>query len=231
MVAIMADQFNVSFYRLPELELRHRMVMWDGAFAAAVDSAGVVYVNTQSGISMLEISDTGTVTILGKLTGCGKLETHSYVAAGPQPGQLCVGPWLDPILYIVDIATYSIINTVGLPVTIEAVRSLAADASGKILISDSGGNLAMYGSVYDPPILLTDTPVTGRDVVLLGHKNQFMVGVKEGSDLYVLDGEGIWHTVDALSGEDGVGITDIAVWGECVWVASHHASLHLLCPE
>ncbi len=93
------------------------------------------------------------------------------------------------------------------------------------------GNLALYRSVSERAVLLTDTLVIRFGAIMLGNNNHFLVAPPWDSRLYVMDGEGGWHTVDALTCEAGVwisGIMDVAVWENCVWVADYHGSL-LLC--
>lgn len=195
------------------------------------DSDGVVYIPGSRYISMLEISDSGHATVIGNLTGQGELQGHTVVAVGPRPGELCVGH--SSHVYIVNITTDSILRRLARPPGLRKVDSLAVLPTGQILVSDRDGQIAWYRSVSESAILLADTPDSGRRVLMVGNVNLFLVAPHFGSQLFVMDYEGIWHTVDALNGKDGVwvpGITDMAVWDNCVWVGNDEGSLVLLCP-
>ncbi len=233
---VVAEKNTTSIYSLPDLQVRGQ-VTWSCRWPRA-DSNGVVYGigvgRGFSAISMLEISDSGNVTELGRLTVERQLTIPwCYVAAGPQPGQLCVGLVSPSRVYIINITTDSIIHRPAVPPEIQKMDHIATLPTGEILVSDEGGNLAWYRSVSEPAVLLTDTPVTGQRAVMLGNINQFLVAAWSGSHLYVLDGERTWHTVNVLNGEEGVWlpfITDVAVWEGCVWVADGNGALVLLCP-
>ena len=80
---------------------------------------------------------------------------------------------------------------------------VAALGNGQILASDYYGNLAWYRSVLEPAVLLTNTPITGSGIAILGSINQFLVTTGVGSQLYFMDGDGkrreiSWHAVDGL---------------------------------
>ena len=230
---VVAVSGTISIFSLPDLQLRDRL-QYSGAWPRA-DRNGVVYCIRHRHISMLEVSDSGNVTELGRLTVRGQV-TDSWlyvVAPGPQPGQLCVGLRYPSLVYIVNITTDSIIHRLVVPPGITYLGHIAALPNGEILVAYGDGNLAWYRSVSEPAVLLTDTPVTGQWPVMLGNINQFLVATYGGSQLYVLDVERSWHTVNALNGEEGVWLTDIvdvAVWEGCVWVADRTGSLVLLCP-
>ncbi len=227
------SNFNISVYSLPDLELQSRVELQND-YQARADSHGVVYVPGWNKVSVLEIGDTGSVTIQGNLTAGGQLYGHLFVAVGPQEGQLCVAQSYPPAVYIINITTDSIIHTLELPSDETHdmhLSSLATVTNGQIMVQEDRGYLLLYGSVSESAVRLAYAPVhRQRDVVMSGHNKQFVVGVEGKADLYVVDEEGIWHTVDALKGQERVQISDIAVWGECVWVASFEGSLDLLCP-
>ncbi len=173
------------------------------------------------------------------------------IAVGPEPGQLAVvAPdrftrynCCPTIIYIIDIKRDSINQTLELPSEIGSVLSVAVVGSGQILIADRNGNMAWYRSVSEPAVPLTDTPVgvllpdnvssEVPAVGMLGNINQFLVVAHRKSQLFVMDDEGGWHTVDALKGGTGVWLpesVDVAVWQDCVWVADSYGTLVLLCP-
>ncbi len=219
---------TLSVYRLPGAELVNQVLLSDVAFRLRANSAGVVYVPGSGKITMFLISDTGNITVLGNLTAGGRLQGGLSVAVGPQPGQLCVTQNDPPRLYIINIATDSIIHTLEIPAGVERVMDVAAVANGQILMEVRGGNsiLYLYRSVSQPAAAVQT--ITWRDVVILGHNNQFVVGEWHGHQLSVSDSEGNWHSVDALTDTDG--ILDIAVWGDCVVCLLRSDRLAMLCP-
>ncbi len=210
---------TISVYSLPDLQFRDQSWL-SGRPSLRAGNDGVIYVPIRYGaISMVEISNTGKLSVQSRLAARGRLRDVATVAVGPQPGQLCAGN-IEPLaVYIIDIKNDSIEQTLVLPSGIHDVRSVAALSSGQILVADRDGNLAWYRSVLEPAILLTDTPVTGREVIMLGNTNQLLVATWWGSQLYAMDSEGGWHTVDALKWETGVllpAVIDVAVWENCV---------------
>ena len=225
------SSINISVYSLPDLELRDRVELQNDYLARA-DSNGVVYVPFWNAVSVLEISDTGSVTIQGNLTAGGRLQRRLSVAVGPQEGQLCVAQHYPAAVYIIDINTDTIIHTLVLPSEVTHLRSVATTASGQVMVKESEWHdLLLYRSVDQPAVRLSHTPIHwGANVIMLGHNNQLVIGVDGSADLYIVDEEGIWHTVGALKGEGRVRISDLAVWGECLWVARYDGSLELLCP-
>ena len=224
------SSINISVYSLPDLELRDRVELQND-YQARADSHGVVYVPAWNKVSVLEISDTGSITIQGNLTAGGRLQRHLFVAVGPQEGQLCVAQQHPAAVYIIDINTDTIIHTLVLPSEVTHLRSVATTASGQVMVKEAEWHLLLYRSVDHPAVRLSHAPIHwGANVIMLGHNNQFVVGVGGRADLYVVDEEGIWHTADSLKGEERIRISDLAVWGECVWVARYDGSLELLCP-
>ncbi len=225
---------TLSVYRLPGVELVDQVLLSYTSFYTIsyprANSAGVVYVPGFAKITMFLISDTGNITVLGDLTAGGQLWGILSVAVGPQPGQLCVGQWDPPRLFIINIATDSIIHTLEIPAGVERVWSVAAVANGQILMVPGGANsiLYLYRSVYQPSA--AEQTVPWQHVVMLGRNNQFVVGEWSGRRLSVGDDEGNWHSVDALTDTDR--LEDIAVWGECVlYLLDISGHLVMLCPQ
>ncbi len=223
---------SISVYSLPGLQLRDRVQM--SGYDLRADSHSVVYVPSWRYLIMLKIGGTGNITVVGKLTVQGQLRGRVCVAVGLQNEQLCVGDTDSAYIYVVNITTDAIIDRLEKPPQMGQVWSVTTLPTGEILVADSeNGYLAWYRSVSEPAVLLTDTPVTGHRAVVVGNIKQFLVAPRWGSQLYVLDGDGIWHTVNALNGEDGVWVPEIsylAVWENCVWVAENEGALVLLCP-
>ncbi len=205
--------------------------MKETGYQIRADPDGVVFVSAKAYISMLEISDSGKVIVLGNLTGQGELLVVMGIAIGPRPGHLCVAH--SSHVYIVNITSDTITHRLAKPPGLFVIWSVAALPTGEILVADSQGHLACYRSVSDPAVLLTDTPVRGRPVLMLGNVNQFLLAPQFTSQLYVLDGEKTWHTVEALNGKDGVWvpiIMEVAIWHSCVWVGQLFGALVLMCP-
>ncbi len=137
-------------------------------------------------------------------------------------------------VYIINIANDSILHTLKLPDGVFGVWSLATQQdTGQILIGSPQG-VVLFKSVSERPRLFTNTPITQEALVMVAaNKEQFLVGVRWGTNVYLVDAEVAWHTVNALNGEDGVWLTnimDVAVWENCVYVADHYGPLVLLCP-
>ncbi len=219
---------TLRVYSLPDVELMDQVWLSSFGHYPRANTAGVVYLPGDGKITMFFISDTGNIAVLGDLTAGGQLQGIPEVAVGPQPGQLCVGQHDPPCLYIINIATDSIIHTLGIPDGVERVWSVAAVANGQILMQAEGGNeLYLYRSVSQPAVVQHITWQHG--VVMLGYNNQFIIGEYEGLQLSVIDSEGNWHSVDALNDE----IYDLAVWGECVLYLTDYirGGVVLLCPE
>lgn len=224
---------GTRLYSLPDLQLRAQIPIT--GWCPRADSAGMIYMfeKSQKYIGMLEISNTGDVSLRGNLTAGGQLLFRVSIAVGPQPGQLCAGNFYPPAVYILDIKNDTIEETLVLPPEIRFVTSLAALESGQILLADYDGDLVWYKSASELAVLLTDTPATGYEVTMLGNINQFLITAYRVSQLYVMDGAGTLHVVDALNGESGVWlpeIKDVAVSENCLWAADYGGCLVLLCP-
>ncbi len=218
-------KYRLSVYSLPGIELVNQALFSDLRGTPRANNAGVVYVPGWGKITMFLISDTGNITVLGNLTAGKQLQGYLSVAVGPQPGQLCVGQWIPPRLYIINIATDSIIHTLEIPAGVEVVGPVAAVANGQILMKDSHANkLYLYRSVSQPATVQT---IHWQSAAIVGHNNQFVVGEQQGRRLAVGDSDGNWHSVNALTGTDW--IRDIAVWGECVLCLLDHSHIALLC--
>ena len=228
------SQYQYSrVYSLPQLKLRDS-VQVAGWWPRADSGNGMVYIPHTRTITMLSINDSGKATVLGRLTAGGKLWGFPYVAVGPQLGQLCVGQFESPDVYIINIANDSIVDTLVLPRGVAGLWTLATRGTGQILIQAEKG-LVLYKSVSEPPVQLTDTPISGKSeaLIMIGNQDQFLVGVRWESDLFLVDVDSTWHAVTALNGEDGVwlmNIKDVAVWDNCVYVADAYGPLVLLCP-
>ena len=234
---------TVSLYSLPGLELRHQLtVPW--CRHPRADSDGVVYVPGYRYIAVLQITDSGKLTEIRNLSSVGgqSLGWWPSVAVGPQPGQLCVGQFDPPRLWVVNVSDDSLLHTLTLPDRCLWLMSVAALDSGHLMISyrvswdTDTSSLAVYRSVTDSPTLLTNLTTVGDGVLgLTGSGNHFLAPYYRQADLLVLDPDGsVLYTVDAVSGKLGVmltKITDVTVWQDCVWLGGEWGDLVLLCGD
>ncbi len=238
---VVADWHNVILYSLPGLELRHQLTVWYCQLPRA-DSDGVVYVPGYGYIAVLQITDSGNLTEIRKLSSVEgqSLGRYPSVAVGPQPGQLCVGRFDPPSLWVVNVSDGSLLHNLTLPDPCRYLYSVAALDSGHLMISYwVGGNtysLAVYRSVTDSPTLLTNlTTVRDGVVGLTGSGNHFLAPYYYQADLLVLGPDGsVLYTVDAVSGKLGIRlnmICDVAVWQDCVWLGEQRGDLVLLCGD
>ena len=228
-------------YSLPELQYKDQVNFSFPVRFPRADQAGLVYVPAvyQSWISLLTVSDTGTVTVnrnltLGGLQGGGV----ASIATGPQPGELCV-TLHPPRVVILNVADDRITYNLSLPVGTEDVWSVAVLDTGQILIAvfiDRAVALVLYSSFDGLPVLLNDIHTSPLYLVygMIGHANHFLITWPRFSLILVVDAEGKFtSTVDALNGKSGVWLDfmiDVAIWDNCVWVLSFYHSLVLLCP-
>lgn len=227
-------QSNITVYSLPDLQLRH-WVQLSCHWHPRADSAGVIYLPYFGFVTMIEISDNGNVTVLGRLSAGGFRQSLISVAIGPQ-SQLYIAHRFSAHFYLVNTTSDTIIHTLTLPAEINDVTGIAALTSGQVLVINDGeywGKIAVYPSAFEPAELLTDVPFARSWMSLTGNANQFLISLWKISQLIIIDDKGGWQAVRALNGVDGVWvpcIQDVAVWEDCVWVSSDFGSVILLCP-
>ncbi len=224
----------------------------DPQYAPRADSTGLVYVPCSTYVAVLEISETGNLTQVQKVTAGGELwqnECYSIsLAVGLEPGQLYVASCSPPNVTVVLVNTVnnSIERTLTLPVTVYHGRPLidvAVLGTGQILVlcaywenEDLQTVLYMYRSVFEPPQLLAGIPLTSPGNCL-GHRNQFLILDAyefQSSLIEVLSDNGtLLHTVDVLDGRAGVWLhelADVAIWEDCGLVLGLGGVIVLLCP-
>ena len=237
---IVTDYSNASLYSLPEMQL-HDQLHLDYCLLPRSDGDGVVYVPGPGYIAVLQITDSGKLTEIRNISTVeGQTLFYPAIAVGPQPGQLCVGQWDPPRLWVNNISDGSLLHTLTLPDPCDQLNSIAALASGQLMISyrvnSTTHGLAVYRSVTDSPTLLTNL-ATVEDMVngILGSENHFLAPYTYNSNLLVLGPDGsLLYTVDAVSGKQGVflsSIQDVAVWQDCVWLGGYDGDFVLLCAD
>ncbi len=237
---IVTDDKNTSLYSLPEMKLHHQLHL-ESALLPRSDSDGVVYVPGSRHIAVLQITDSGKLTEIRNITTVGGQRLlYPAIAVGPQPGQLCVGRYDPPRLWVVNLSDGSLLHTLRLPDQCVQLSSIAALDSGQLMISykvnSSSYSLAVYRSVTNSSTLLTSL-TTVEDWVngFLGSGNRFLAPYTYNSNLLVLDPDGsVLYTVDAVSGKQGVflsWIQDVAVWQDCVWLGGYEGDFVLLCAD
>ncbi len=174
-----------------------------------------------------------------------------HVTPGPQHGQLILGGRGVNNILILDIASDSVIHRMSMPSNAGVVDPVAVSATGEILVTYSGGKcggvvyrygwcrtVALYSSVSEAtPAIVYRHKVRHLRVAyprMINNANEFLVPLPHQSDILVVGTNGtILHTIDVLNGQDGVwlnNVHDLAVWENCLWVASYDGDLVLLCP-
>ncbi len=230
---------SLCVYSLPELRYKDQVSFRFTIWFPRADQAGLVYVPAvfQSWISILTVSDTGTVTVHRNLTLGGLQGAILCVATGPQLGELCVILRYPLRLITLNVADDRITYNLSLPVGTEYVGSVAVLDTGQILVTVytyDAQTLALYSSFDRSPVLLNDTSPLGYSYGMIDHANHFLLTLPDHSLILVVDADGrLISTVDALNGKGGVwldGMIDVAIWDNCVWVLSLYGSLVLLCP-
>ena len=235
---VVTDWVNTSLYSLPDLALHHQVTVKACRLPRAA-SDSLVYVPSRWYIVVLEITASGNITELRKITTVGGQDLwYPSVAVGPQTGQLCVAQFDRPRLWIVSTTNDRVIHTVRLPDPCQRLWSVAALDSGQLMISYSVSypncSLAFYTSVADSPEVVHNMSSVA-DIVngLLGHGQHFLAPYVYKADLLVMGSNGsVLHTVDTVSGKLGVylhWINDVAVWQDCVWLGGYWGDLVLLC--
>ena len=234
------DRITTSLYSLPDMQL-HDQLHIESCLLPRADGDGVVYVPGSRYIAVLQIIDSGHITEIRNITAVGGQSLYfPAIAVGPQPGQLCVGRYAPPTLWVINISDGSLLHNLVLPDQCEQLSSIAALASGHLMISykvsSTTHGLAVYRSVTDSPTLLANL-TTVEDWVngCLGSGNHFLASYTYDSDLLVLGPDGsVLYTVDAIRGKQGVflsWIQDVAVWQDCVWLGGYYGDFVLLCAD
>ncbi len=229
---------TTRLYSLPDLTLHHQVTV-EWCKLPRADNDGRVYVPALSYITVVEITDSGNMTAIRNITLEGQDLSYPSVAVGPQPGLLCVTQQYPARLWLVNATDGRVKQALPLPQQCVALYSVAAMDSGQLMISYTASwpwkfSLAVYRSMSESPTVLTSLSSVG-DLVwgLVGSGNLFLALYSYTGDLLVVSANGtVLHTVDAVNGKLGIflhGITDLAVWQDCVWLGFYHGDLVLLC--
>ncbi len=236
---------NLCVYSMPELRYKDHVSFNFLLGSPRVDHAGLVYVPAMEKISILTVSDTGTVTVNQNLTVNGLWGTSACtpIATGPQLGELCVITfnYRYPRVFILNVADDRITYNLSLAVGTTYVWCVGVLDPGQILLTvmvliqgEHVKALALYSSFDRSPVLLHDIGPLDYADGMIGHVNHFLFLLFTDSLIVVVDADGSHvSTVDALNGKHGVwldGMVDVAIWDNCVWVLSLYHSLVLLCP-
>ncbi len=228
-------------YRLADLRLMDQLSV-AYSHSPRAERNGLIFVpgyRNNVNITLLGINGTGKMTVLRNLTAGGRDLRYPSVATGLEADLLCVSTDFPPALLIVNVTEDRVVREMELPKPCQTLCSVAALASGEVLIYYSAadyydGSLALYGSVSEPPTLLTNM-TSECDVVLglLGTGNRFLVPYCYSSELLVVAPDGsVLHVIEALTGKLGIWlyrVSDVAVWQDCVWVGGGYGDLVLLC--
>ncbi len=228
-------------YSFPGLKLMYQLSLGYSRSPRA-DRDGTIFVPSYRNITLLEISGTGKMTVLRNLTAGGWGLLYPSVATGLEADLLCVATRYPPALLIVNITEDRVVRAMELPEPCQRIFSVAALATGEVLIfylvdisnSSFTGSFALYGSVSEPPTLLTNM-TSERDFVrgLLGTGNRFLVLYNYSGELLVVAPDGsVLHDIEALTGKLGIWLyiaTDVAVWQDCLWMVGFRGDMFLLC--
>ena len=177
-------------------------------------------------VSVLEISETGSISVTRNLTAGGLLtgRMNKVAGFGPSPGQVWVYEWLyenatDITVYLIDANTDSVIKTFtpdprDIPYGNSRSTFAAAAALGYdtiLLHARNGyGVLLLFDSLTASPTNLTQS---GGFFPILSYNNRFLL--RDWKSIRILDNKGeLLYTGDDLNGKHGfwMQIWDVAFW-------------------
>ena len=222
------DAPNDAFYtyRLPGLHSVGNVSLYSyrGCFSEAGND-GQVFAGCRGKVTILQISETGNITVTRNLAAEGRLEgRQNLVALGPRPGQIWVTQvyysQTDVLVLLVDIDTDTVIAPIirwsaSDPGNTLAWVQVASLVTGETLLSDCvypDCHMVMFQTIDALP---TNISVAGQ--VKMSHKDHFLVRDIRANTIIAVDGKGkLLHTVDDLNQRHEIclEIVDIAVWGK-----------------
>ncbi len=218
----------VSTYSLPDLQLGNNVSVSGHCGTVRAASDGQVYAGCHHVVSVLEISETGNISVTRNLTAGGLLtgSRNEVAGFGLNPGQV----WIydrsyknatDIQVHLIDVNTDSVIqmftpDSRDIPygnspwVTFVDVAALGHD---KLLLRarDDNGVLLLYDSLTASPKNLS---WSGEFYPILTYKTHFLLR-DGGSRIRILDINGeLLYTGDDLNGKHGfwIQIQDVAFW-------------------
>ncbi len=213
-------------YRLPNVHpvANASLHSNSGCFSEAGND-GQVFAACWSRVIVLQISETGNITVTGNLTAEGKLKgRYNIVALGPRVGQIWVTQWwywneTEVMVILLDVDTDTIIQPIitwavsdpgVVPAAWVQVNSLV---TGETLLSDCvypDCDTALFQEIGAQP-----TNISVRGQVKMSHKDHFLLRDIRANTILIMDGKGeLLHTVDDMNGKHGIRmeIVDIALW-------------------
>ena len=212
-------------YTLPDIRIANNVSLhsYSECFSEA-GSDGQVFAGCWDRVTVLQISETGNITVTKNLTAEGRLKgRYNMVALGLKSGQIWVTQWrywseTEVMVILLDVDT----DTVREPIIRWAV-SKPGDLAWIQVASLETEETLLCDCVYpDCHTVLFHTigaqpkniSVAGQ--VKMSHKDHFLVRDMQENTIMIVDGHGkLLYTVDVLNGKHGIRmeIVDIALWG------------------
>ena len=131
------DYNRVRLYSLPQLQLLSYVPI-PRCHNPCCDRNGMLYVPGHYNIKVLEISDSGNMSVVRTLTAGRQYMIWPRVASHPQPGLVFVADNQGhnaPELYVINVADDSVVETLEIPDPCYWLLSLSSLPTGEILIS------------------------------------------------------------------------------------------------
>ena len=186
---------------------------------------GQVFAGCWDRVTVLQLRETGNITVTGNLTAEGKLKgRYNMVALGLKPGQIWVtqvyDSQTDVLVILLNVDTDTVIEpiirwSVSYPGELaSAWVQVASLVTGETLLCDCvypDCHTVLFHTIGAQP---KNISVAGQ--VKMSHKDHFLVRDMQENTIMIVDGHGkLLYTVDVLNGKHGIRmeIVDIALWG------------------
>ncbi len=222
-----------STYSLPDLQPGNIVSQSGYCVNVRADSDGQVYAGCHHTVFVLEIGETGSISVTRDLTAGGLLtgRMNKVAGFGPSPGQVWIYNMFyentsDIKVYLIDANTDSVIQTFtpdprDIPYGNRSWTSVvnAAALGHKILLHARNGYsvLLLFDSLTASPTNLTRS---GEFSLILLYNNRFLLrGWKSRIRILDINGE-LLHTWDDLNGNHGfwMQLRDVAFWNNTLIV-------------